>query len=82
MGVERNVTMGGFLLPIIFESDYNRTTNLSTVNSEIFASVLFSRNFAYAKFRENKIRDMGRSLCRLLIKVNHAWSRIANVANI
>ena len=25
-----------------------------TVNSEIFASVLFSRNFAYAKFRENK----------------------------
>ena len=27
----------------------------STVNSEIFARVLFSRNFAYAKFRENKI---------------------------
>ena len=25
-----------------------------TVNSEIFASTLFSRNFAYAKFRENK----------------------------
>ena len=25
-----------------------------TVNSEIFARVLFSRNFAYAKFRENK----------------------------
>ena len=25
----------------------------STVNSEIFARVLFSRNFAYAKFREN-----------------------------
>ena len=24
-----------------------------TVNSEIFARVLFSRNFAYAKFREN-----------------------------
>ena len=27
---------------------------LSTVNSEIFARVLFSRNFAYAKFGENK----------------------------
>ena len=26
----------------------------TTVNSEIFASVLFSRNFAYAKFHENK----------------------------
>ena len=26
----------------------------ATVNSEIFASVLFSRNFAYAKFREDK----------------------------
>ena len=26
-----------------------------TENSEIFARVLFSRNFAYAKFRENKI---------------------------
>ena len=25
-----------------------------TVNSEIFARVLFSRNFADAKFRENK----------------------------
>ena len=25
------------------------------VSSEIFARVLFSRNFAYAKFRENKI---------------------------
>ena len=27
---------------------------LNTVNSEIFARTLFSRNFAYAKFRENK----------------------------
>ena len=27
--------------------------NLHTVNSEIFARVLFSRNFAYEKFREN-----------------------------
>ena len=25
-----------------------------TVNSEIFARILFSRNFAYAKLRENK----------------------------
>ena len=29
--------------------------SLHTVNSEIFAMVLFSRNFAYAKFRGNKI---------------------------
>ena len=27
----------------------------TTVNSEFFARVLFSRNFAYSKFRENKI---------------------------
>ena len=27
---------------------------LATVNSEIFAKVLFLRNFAYAKVRENK----------------------------
>ena len=27
----------------------------NTVNPEIFARVLFSRNFAYAKFGENKI---------------------------
>ena len=30
---------------------------LSTVNLEIFARVLFSRNLAYAKFRENKILE-------------------------
>ena len=30
------------------------TTIIGTVNLEIFARVLFSRNFAYAKFRENK----------------------------
>ena len=28
-------------------------TGIITVNSEIFARFLFSRNFAYAKFREN-----------------------------
>ena len=27
----------------------------NTINSEIFVRVLFSRNFAYAWFRENKI---------------------------
>ena len=26
----------------------------NTVNSEFFARILFSRNFAYAEFRENK----------------------------
>ena len=30
---------------------------LHTVNSEIFARVLISRNFACAKFRENKILE-------------------------
>ena len=33
--------------------------HFSTVNSEIFARVLFSRNFAYAKFRENKPSRIG-----------------------
>ena len=35
---------------LVFDTDC-----ICTVNSEIFARVLFSRNFAYAKFRENKI---------------------------
>ena len=30
-----------------------------TVNSEIFMRVLFSRNFAYAKFHENKTSRNG-----------------------
>ena len=33
---------------------YRHKVSLCTVNSEIFARTLFSRNFAYAKFRENK----------------------------
>ena len=36
-----------------------------TVNSEIFARVLFSRNF------EIKYREIGKSLSHLLMKVNH-----------
>ena len=35
-----------------------------TVNLEIFARVLISRNLAYAKFRENKF--LAKSLCGLL----------------
>ena len=31
----------------------------TTVNSEIFARVLFSQNFAYAKFRGNKTLQNG-----------------------
>ena len=31
------------------------------VNSEFFVRVLFSRNFAYAKFRENKILMNGQN---------------------
>ena len=38
-----------------------------TVNSEIFVRVLYLRNFAYAKFRENKILKKWRNYCRLLI---------------
>ena len=34
--------------------DNNAAIEFYTVNPEIFARVLFSRNFAYAKFRENK----------------------------
>ena len=49
----------------------NKFTPLcSTVNSEIFARVLFSRNFADAKFRENK--PLVKSLCRLLLQVDQA----------
>ena len=33
--------------------------SVHTVNSEIFARTLFSRDFAYAKFRENKILAKG-----------------------
>ena len=62
-----------------------RNSNLktcSTVNSEIFARVLFSRNFVYAKFREKQNpREMAKSLCCLLIKVNRAIVAIFNVAS-
>ena len=33
----------------------DRNSGVNTVYSEIFARVLFSGNFAYAKFSENKI---------------------------
>ena len=36
----------------------------SHVNREIFASVLFARNFAYAKFREKNPLKNAKSLCR------------------
>ena len=45
------------------------TIIMHTVNLEIFARVLYSQNFAYAKFRENKI--LVKSHCPLLIQVNH-----------
>ena len=47
-----------------------------TVNSEIFARVLFLRNFAYAKFREENLREMKKSFCRLMIWVN--YTQVAN----
>ena len=43
-----------FLLFTCNKKDF-LTTYVTIVNSEIFARVLFSRNFAYAKFCENKI---------------------------
>ena len=43
------------------EELYTSDTNESSVNSEIFARVLFSRNFAYAEFRENKILEKWRN---------------------
>ena len=43
-----------------------------TVNSEIFVRVLFSRNFPYAKFRDNKTSQNGKIICPLLILANHA----------
>ena len=38
-----------------------------TVNSDIFVSISFSRNFAYTKYP----REVAKSLCCLLIYVNH-----------
>ena len=49
-----------------------------TVNLEIFASVLFSRNF-YAKFRENKI--LAKLICHVLMKINHVIVASIYVAN-
>ena len=40
--------------PSIGHSWASMQENLTTVNSEIFAKLYFSRNFAYVKFRENK----------------------------
>ena len=55
---------------------------MTTVDSEIYARVIFSRNFAYAKFRENKILAKWRNHSvvygyRQIIPK----SRIFNVAN-
>ena len=52
----------------------NKIISLVTVNSEVFASVIFSQNFAYAKFRENKIH--AKSLLLMDIYINHA--QVAN----
>ena len=57
-------------MKVLMEVQYDRY-HCSTVNSEIFARILFSRNFAYAKFRKKNPRKMVKSLCHLLVKVNH-----------
>ena len=48
---------------LIFLKGVIKCAYTCTVNSEIFMRVLFSQNFAYGKFRENKI---------LLILRNHS----------
>ena len=53
---------------------------LINVHSENFTTVLFSQNFAEAKFRENK--SLEKSLCPLLVLVNHALVAIFNVASL
>ena len=63
------------------KNDFVNVISTIIVNSEIFARVLFSRKFAYAKFLEKNSRDTGRSLCRLLIYVNHALVLNFNIAN-
>ena len=50
-----------------------------TVNSEIFARVLFSLNFANADFRENK--TLAKSFCHLLMLIIMHYSHIFRVAN-
>ena len=59
-------------------------TSSMSVHSEIFARVLFSRKFTYAKFHENKSsrpHEFTKSLCRFLTWVNHALVASFNVAN-
>ena len=54
----------------------------TSVNSEIFARALFSRNFALAKFRENKILTHWQSHYAVYwYKKNTPLTRIFNVAN-
>ena len=60
--------MHAFLKHEFLKANAKRTKN--TVNLEIFSRVLFSRNFVYAKFHENKTQ--AKSHCCLLILVNHA----------
>ena len=56
--VAATIVYVGFVLDVSFV----------TVNSQTFARVLFSRNFAYAKFRENEIHAKSpKSHCPLLI---------------
>ena len=74
------------LVLIAYAQVSTKCTFWRTVNSEIFARVLFSRIFAYAKFRENKILakssgEMAKSLCHLLMKVNHVLVANIYVAN-
>ena len=45
----------------------NKVQERTTVIPEVFARTLFSQNFAYAKFRENKTLGMAKSRFRLLI---------------
>ena len=55
------------------------TLTFDTVNSEIFARVLFSRNFAEAEFRENKSLAKGESTLSFLMLVNLGIFYMENV---
>ena len=56
---DRRTFQVGFVIEGL--KDSTKARSLPTVNSEIFARILFSRDFAYAKFRENKIFEKWRN---------------------
>ena len=54
MEIDHKIFSTIFLLLPLIQEGLVSVTSVSTVISEIFVRVLFARNFAYAKFHENK----------------------------